>query len=204
MPYIPLTQGQKALVDPEDYAWLSQYKWYAHKTTYGTYMAARTYRDETGKLIFLYMHRAIVAAPEGMVVDHINGDTLDNRRANLRICTRAENNRNMHRFRTRKRAAIHSRFKGVYWDKKSKKWMAQIRVNKRNIYLGRYETEQEAAIAYDLAALHYFGDYARPNFVEIRKDVQECQIKNPAIATRSNLSPSFLEQSGSLLEVQTF
>ena len=195
MPVIPLNKGLVTLVDPDDYEKFKHYKWYAHKTSYGTYMAARTYK-ENGKRKFQYLHRAIMNPPEGYVIDHINGDTLDNRKENLRICTRAENNCNMHRYKSRKKAVRHSLFKGVYWDNHSNKWQAQIRVNKRTITIGRFESEQEAAWAYDFMALYYFGEFARPNFVKLREGVQTC----PSIDTRPNLRNSFLEQSGNLLE----
>lgn len=86
MSSIPLTQGRVVLVDDEDYEWLSERKWHAHKSSTHWYAACWI----KGKMI--RMHRLITDAPDGLVVDHINGDTLDNRRCNLRICTTRENN----------------------------------------------------------------------------------------------------------------
>lgn len=194
MRYIPLTQGQIAIVDDEDYEELSQFKWYAQKRGQ-TYLAARTYY-ENGKKKFEYMHRRIVRAPDGLVVDHINGNGLDNRRSNLRICTRAENNRNIHRHLSRKRAKVVSRFKGVYWDERSKKWTAQIRVNRRQIWLGMFEDEIQAALAYDAAAFCYFGEFARPNFGKGDSGAW------PDTGTKKNSEPCSLTRSGSLQAAQ--
>jgi hypothetical protein len=91
------------------------------------------------------------------VVDHINGDTLDNRRANLRVCTKSENNRNR-----RKLHPTTSRFKGVY--KNTKPWIALIECNGKQFVLGRFASEEEAALAYDKAAKEHFGSFARLNF----------------------------------------
>lgn len=100
MKLIPLTQGKFAKVDDADYEWLSQYNWYAKKTTaiyslYGLYYAARFQRIKKVKTT-IYMHREIANCPPGKEVDHINHDTLDNQRENLRCCTRAENMANSH------------------------------------------------------------------------------------------------------------
>jgi hypothetical protein len=150
--YIPLTRGLYAIVDAEDYEWLSQYKWYAgaapHKKTF---YARRTIPGGTE-----LMHRMIMRAPKGMVIDHINGNGLDNRRCNLRICTQGENaqNRRVHWGHA-------SRFMGV--SRCGSKWQAKIRHNGRQYYLGLYDDEVEAAKARDRKALELLGESAYLN-----------------------------------------
>lgn len=105
------------------------------------------------------VHRLIMDAQPGQEVDHINGNKLDNRRSNLRFVTRSENNRNV---ATRRNKA--SRYKGV--QREDSRWRAMIQVNKKPIYLGCFNTEEEAALAYNRAALQYHGEYAWMNTVE--------------------------------------
>lgn len=107
----------------------------------------------------LALHSLVVSAPEGYEIDHRNRDKLDNRRANLRVCTRAENNAN----RRPKRGAS-SAYKGVSWDKRRLRWVAQIMVNRRNRFLGSFFDELDAARRYDEAARELFGYYAYLNF----------------------------------------
>jgi len=140
MKTIPLTQRKVALVDDEDYEELYKYKWYAkqgcgrQKTQKPTYYAARS---KNGKTIF--MHRVIMNCLKGMEVDHINGETLDNRKANLRICTRADNTYN-----SRSRIATSS-YKGVSFHKLTKKWQVQISYKQKKHHIGIFEHEVRAA-----------------------------------------------------------
>ena len=151
---IPLTQGQVAIVDDEDFDWLNQYKWHAEKMR-GRYYAAR-YLKGNKKML---MHREIMNAPKGVIIDHINGSSLENRRKNLRPCTIKENQRN----RVSQKNSS-SRFKGVCWHKNRKKWQAEIRCEDKFIYLGSFDNEIEAAKAYDKKAKELFGDFAKTNF----------------------------------------
>ena len=107
----------------------------------------------------LPMHRLIMDAPKGMDIDHINGNPLDNRKSNLRICTRAENMRNRGAQKNNT-----SGYKGVGWCKHRKKWHAQIKHNGKQIYIGRYKDKEEAARAYDAKAKELHGEYAHLNF----------------------------------------
>ena len=137
---IPLTQGKFAIVDAEDYERLSKYKWHVDKGD-STYYAARSIVGKNFR-----MHREILNAPEGLVVDHRNHNGLDNRRENLRLCTVAENNMNR---RPSKRANKSSRFKGVSWDKRRRCYQAYIQQNGKLIKIGRFKSEIDAAKAYD-------------------------------------------------------
>jgi len=107
------------------------------------------------------MHREMMNAPAGMLVDHRNGDNLDNRRSNLRLATPTENSCNR-----RKKTGGSSRYKGVTFNRRSGKWFARIRIHGKCIFLGTFESEVEAARAYDAAAKKYHGEFACLNFPE--------------------------------------
>lgn len=108
------------------------------------------------------MHQELVKVPKGMVIDHIDHDGLDNRKANLRPATRCQNM--YHRKKTA--AASRSKYKGVSRRKNSNKWLARIRCEKKSIYLGTFASEIDAAKAYDRAAKKYHGEFASLNFPE--------------------------------------
>lgn len=149
---IPLTRGAHATVDEEDYDRLSRKNWYLSSEGY----AAR----RQGRVI--YMHREIMNAPENKEVDHINNNRIDNRKANLRFATRSEQTQN-----SRKQTGYTtSQFKGVHYRPKVDRWQAGIKAKGKAIYLGRYYTEEDAALAYDIAARQYFGKWANPNFTD--------------------------------------
>jgi len=109
----------------------------------------------------LKLHRLIMKPSKGMMVDHINGDGLDNRRENLRVCTHAENQRN-----ARRRNDNKSGSKGVSWNKNAKKWRSQIRHEGKVRHIGLFESREEAARAWDAKAKEYHGKYAQLNFPE--------------------------------------
>lgn len=153
-----LTRGQVVLVDDDDYMWLSQWKWSADSNGNRWY-AIRMVKTEEGQDKKIYMHRQILNAPPGVLVDHINHDGLDCRKENMRLCSVSQNNHNQ-----RRSSANTSRYKGVTWDKNRNKWMAKIKADGRHIYLGRFVNEIEAAQAYDQAARKHFGEYAHTNF----------------------------------------
>ena len=162
MKAIVLTQGKVTVVDDGDYGWLKQYHWYAHKKG-NVYYAARAKKTGESVPFLKYMHREILNPPDGMQTDHIDGDGLNNRRSNLRICTIRQNQQNQRLYLNKS-----SKYKGVCWSKGVGKWLAQIRVGNEKIYLGYYINEQDAALAYNEGAIKYFGVFARLNKVDIK------------------------------------
>lgn len=156
---ILLTRGKFALVDDSDFEWLSQWKWQCTES-HGNYYATRRQKIE-GKYQYIKMHRVIIDAPGSMMVDHVDGNGLNNERRNLRLTDATGNARN-----TRARAGSSSRYKGVAWDKGMKAWRAFIVVRKTMKHLGCFEDEKFAARVHDKAAVEYHGEFARENFPE--------------------------------------
>jgi hypothetical protein len=156
MKEIPLTRGKVALVDDEDFDYLNQWKW--HCTAFG-YAARFDYSLGRKHPILILMHRLINRTPAKMATDHINQNKLDNRRANLRICTDAENHRNSGMRKDNK-----SGYKGVYRARGWKKWQAYITLNKHRLHLGYFINVEDAARAYDQKAKELFGIFAKLNF----------------------------------------
>lgn len=148
---IALTQGYFATVDADDYEELNRYKWHVKVKSNGRY----AYRTQGRKEIA--MHRQILNAPPGMYCDHINHNDLDNRRANLRLCTKKQNAYN------RKPLERTSKYKGVSWDRHRRRWRADIEHNGRLIHIGYFDYEADAAIAYDDYAAELFGEFAYLN-----------------------------------------
>lgn len=142
-----------ALVDDDIYDYLNQWRWHGDSKGY----VIRRVR-KGGKKLVVQMHREVMKTPEGMVTDHIDGNRYDNRRENLRVCTDGENKRN------RGRAVNNpTPYKGAYWQKQIGRWYSRIQVDNKSIYLGTFGTPEEAAMAYDRAALRYHGEFARLN-----------------------------------------
>ena len=159
---IPLVNSKKyAIVDQCDYYWLSQYTWLEDKTHYSYSAVCLLYRGRRSTLV--NMHRLIMSAPKHLFVDHINRNGLDNRRANLRLATHAQNSQNRS---PSTRTGKTSKYKGVYWYRNRRKWRSCIRANNKLIFLGQFDTEIEAAKAYDEAARRYHGRFASPNFTQ--------------------------------------
>lgn len=158
---IPLTQGQNAIVDAEDFEWLSKWNWIAKwdecsKTFYAT--RRKTVDDKTHPS----MHRVILRCGKGEEGDHRNHNGLDNRRKNLRKCSRSQNRSNSGR-----QSDNTSGYKGVTFHKRIKKWMTQIIKDGKRIYLGYFTTPEQAAKVYDEAAKKYHGEFAYSNFPHI-------------------------------------
>lgn len=152
MKSIPLTKGMVALIDDCDYELITRYSWRAKEHGRTFYAFAK------GKKI-KQMHRLILPNVES--VDHIDGNGLNNCRNNLRAAIHQQNC-----FNRKKNLKGTSRYKGTHWHKKMGKWASGIRVNQKAIWLGAFDDEQDAALAYDTAAMKYFGAFANLNFPE--------------------------------------
>ncbi len=156
MKLIKLTRDCSTKVDDSDYDLLSQTRWYTHiPQGRNKYAVTKPYSG------IVWMHRFILGAQPGEFVDHINGDSLDNQRHNLRICTHQQNMSNQ-----KKRLNSSSRYKGVSKIKPTGKWASHIKVNYKKIHLGNFVLESDAALEYNKAALKYFGEFARLNEVK--------------------------------------
>lgn len=186
--FIPLTQDAIALVDDEDHERAMQFKWMLARTGRGDYpyAARQSRKSEGGMKRMVYLHRFILDAQQGQQVDHINGDTLDCRRSNLRLCTHAENLRN-------KRKPINSTnpYKGVT---RSSVGTFNVRCSRR--YVGTYVSPEEAARAYDQAAREMYGEFANVNFPDETMGPQSDPLTRghaskgkPGNKTRAKLSP---------------
>lgn len=159
---IALTRGFFALVDDEDYERVAQFRWCVQSSRKGNPYVVRGV-NAGGTRRSMLMHRFIMGVdgePATLTVDHINGDPLDNRRSNLRLCTNKENLWNQSA-----RKGGTSEYRGVSWNRRVRKWTAFIGVDGKNKYLGCYIDEADAARAYNREALEYFGNFARLNDV---------------------------------------
>ena len=156
---IKLTQGKYTIVDDADFEWLSSMRWFAYKSTHGLWYVARNNRHaNNGEVYMEKMHRLVMGLTkgDGKFVDHINGDTLDNRRANLRVVSNIQNMWN-------KGAQSNNRsgYKGVYRHSQTGKWVAQITHQRKTYSLGCFDAPEEAHIAYKEKAIELKGVYAR-------------------------------------------
>jgi len=160
MKQIQLTQGLVTMVDDADFDELSAHKWYATRNLTGTFYAKRMAPLANGKQCSVLMHRQILGAQPGEDVDHRSHDTLDNRRANIRRCTRSQNQANR-----RKTRGCSSQFKGVYWHTRDRKWVARINIDGKRWALGYFGDELDAARAYNKAALDEWPEFALLNII---------------------------------------
>lgn len=154
---VQLTQGKVALVDDEDYKWLKHHKW-QFSSTNGYAVGQLRYDNGTYSEKVL-MHRQIMNTPKKLHTDHINGDKLDNRKTNLRVCTPSENyvNRGVCKKRNK------SGYKGVYWSERDKRYQVTMRKNSKTHYIGMFEEIDEAITMYDFWVVQMWGEYAQPN-----------------------------------------
>jgi hypothetical protein len=145
----------EVLIDDEDYEILLQNGWYCTK-------AGNTYylRNDSFFIKRTYFHRLILNCPKNKVIDHINGNGLDNRKENLRICDKQQNH-----FNSQKGSGYTSKYLGVSWDKAKNLWRASIMVNRKTLYLGRFKSEELAASAYNEASKKYFKEFGKLNIL---------------------------------------
>jgi hypothetical protein len=165
MKLIPITQGKFAMVDDEDYDRLAGMSWIVHKKPHGATYAVNTYKKVNGKRGSIAMQRFIMNEfDKSVFIDHINRDPLDNRKENLRRCTRSQNCMN-------RRRANGKRFKGVFKSKCGKYFSSWISANGRKTYLGMVKNEEVAAVMYDMAAIIFHGEFAALNYDKSRYEV---------------------------------
>lgn len=160
-----------AVVDDEDYEKVKDYNWQITYRSSNFYVFAHHRHGKKGscgrrKRVTYYLHRLIMGLEKDskLVVDHINGDGLDNRKQNLRVCTIAENARN-----SRRKQKGTSKYRGVYydkWTKADKPFKASISINNKTTHIGRFKTAKAAALAYNKAALKHHGEFAYQNEVK--------------------------------------
>jgi len=156
---LQLGKDRFALIDEEDFENLCHLKWgFDGRYAYAREKIKHLDGSEIQKKI--YLHRCIMKTPKGLDTDHINGDKLDNRRENLRITTRSQNNMNQRKTRGS------SIYKGVCWFKLRSKWKAEIKLNGKRKHLGLFDTEYEAAMAYNEAAKERFSEFAKLNEIK--------------------------------------
>lgn len=158
MKLIQLTKGQVALVDDDDFERINAHKWHSNwDACTKSFRAVRTISTVTGRKT-VKMHREVMDAQSGFAVDHINHNTLDNRKENLRLCSRSQNNANQ-----RLRSNNKSGFKGVCFNKRIGKWCAEFQVNGKQCYIGIFASALEAALAYDERITDAVGEFAMTN-----------------------------------------
>ena len=145
-----------ALVDDEDFEELNRHKWHLLGSKYGLY--AVTCTKQVNRWVNVLMHRIIMHAQKGQYIDHKDVNGLNNQKTNLRFCTNSQNCMNW------KARLATSVYKGVCWEKRRKKWSAQIGLNYKKIHIGYFDTAKEAAKAYDTKAKEFYGEFARLNF----------------------------------------
>lgn len=147
---IPLTQGKFTVVDDVDFETFSKFKWFFHKG----YALRNSKPDKDGARTIIRLHREILSAPNGLSIDHINGNSLDNRKVNLRFCTHAENlcNRKVS-------SASKTGVKGV--QLRANRFIARIGKNGKRIHLGSFKTMDEAISAYEISAIKTHGEFAK-------------------------------------------
>ena len=167
MKEIKLTKGKVALVDDQDYEMINRSTWCVMAAGNNYYARTTTREPKT-----VLMHYLLLPRTPGFETDHIDGNGLNNQRENLRYSTDSQNQMNQ-----KPQLGTSSKYKGVSWNKRRRKWQAQIKLNYRGIYLGYFKEEKDAALTYNLAALEYFGEFAHLNTINSPVDREQLMKK---------------------------
>lgn len=164
MKRIPLSNGMFALVDDDVFAEVSKFSWHYKASRLGGGYAFRNTPRVGGRHTTAKLHHLVLPLTGKLMVDHINGDGLDNRRNNLRLVNASQNQANR-----QKSPGKTSQYKGVSWDKNRACWYAHIKTGQRMKNLGRFASEEAAALAYNDAAIKAFGEFARLNVIPLER-----------------------------------
>lgn len=156
---LKLNNGEFALIDKEDFERVSKFNWGISKRKNYNYVVRWDFIN--GKRKAVYLHRFIMNCPKGMVVDHIFGDTFDNRKSKMRICTHQQNGFNQ-KTQTRKKSSI---YKGVHWNERGQIWISSTKLNKKYVYIGSFKKEKDAARAYNKKVKELFGVFSCLNLI---------------------------------------
>jgi hypothetical protein len=167
---ITLRSGDEVLIDEVDEYLINSYTWTRSDDGY----AIHNYTAR-GSSKAMYMHRLIMKAKVGEIVDHIDGNRLNNKRSNLRVVSVSQNSQNSYQ-----KYKSTSMFKGVSWDSRLKKWRVDIRVKGRKRFLGKFEDVLDAALAYDVAALEFYGNDAMTNETYLKRILEKMELKKLA------------------------
>lgn len=160
MKQIPLTQNKVALVDDDDFEIVNQFKWCFHQG----YADRFTHYDDNKKQHHISLHRFIMNAPVHLQVDHLDGNGLNNQKRNLRLATHQQN-----AFNSEVQKNSGTGYKGVTWRPSNNTFQCRIRKDNKRIHIGIFKTKEEAALAYNQAAIKYHGEFARLNNVIFKK-----------------------------------
>lgn len=155
MKKVKLTQRKYTLIDDRDFKKVNEYKWCATKGGSNIFYAVRRLTISKNKIRLFYLHHAILGKKKNKVVDHINGNSLDNRRSNLQFVTYSQNSMKRHN-----RSHNKSGYRGVYLHNRGNRWIAQIRLKNKSFYIGSFINKKDAALAFNKMAKKFYKKFA--------------------------------------------
>lgn len=181
------------LVDWREYSKVKDYGWYLSKDSHSYYLKANKGGSSISYHNFCY-------GSEGYLVDHIDGNSLNNLRSNIRVCTPSQNQANQ-KLQSKSKS---SQFKGVTFNKLKNKWIAQIGYEGNRIYLGQFESEKEAALKYDEAAIYYFGSFAKTNLVSVNREEIIVLSNDPRWSKESKVEGEAVELADAVIRIMDY